>query len=128
MPLAESSGYGGGMKVAMRDLELRGAGNILGTEQSGQVAAIGFHLYCKLLKKSVQRLQGTATPALPCETKLEFPFDARLPEEYISETNLRIEIYQRLGEVETFAEIDALWKRSGTVLALRHLRLCGCII
>lgn len=108
--LAESSGYGGGMKVAMHDLELRGAGNVLGTEQSGQVAAIGFHLYCKLLKKSVQRLQGSATPALPYETKLEFPFDARLPDEYVGETNLRIEIYQRLGETETFAEIDALWE------------------
>ncbi|MBA3239157.1 MAG: transcription-repair coupling factor [Parachlamydiaceae bacterium] len=108
--LAESSGYGGGMKVAMRDLELRGAGNVLGTEQSGQVASIGFHLYCKLLKKAVQRLQGSATPALPCETKLEFPFDARLPEEYVSETNLRIEIYQRLGEVETFTDIDTIWE------------------
>lgn len=108
--LAESSGYGGGMKVAMRDLELRGAGNVLGTEQSGQVAAIGFHLYCKLLKKAVQRIQGNATQALLCETKLEFSFDARLPEEYVTETNLRIEIYHRLGDVETFAEIDAIWE------------------
>lgn len=107
--LAESSGYGGGMKVAMRDLELRGAGNILGTEQSGQVAAIGFHLYCKMLKKAVQRLQGKAASIEIIDTKIEVHFDARLPESYVSETNLRIEIYQRFGEAESYNEIDAIW-------------------
>ncbi len=107
--LAESSGYGGGMKVAMRDLEIRGAGNILGTEQSGQVAAIGFHLYCKMLKKAVQRLQGKAMQIVAVDTKIEVPFDARLPETYVAETNLRIEIYQRLGEVDSYGEIDAIW-------------------
>jgi transcription-repair coupling factor (superfamily II helicase) len=109
--LAESSGYGGGMKIAMRDLELRGAGNILGTEQSGQVAAIGFHLYCKMLKKAVQRLQrkGPVTNVEAVDTKIEVPFDARLPESYVAETNLRIELYQRLGEVDSYEEIDAIW-------------------
>src|SRR4029078_6243667 len=85
--LAESSGYGGGMKVAMRDLEIRGAGNILGTEQSGQVAVIGFHLYCKMLKKAVQKLQGKATNLQMVDTKIDVPFDARLPESYVAETN-----------------------------------------
>lgn len=107
--LAESSGYGGGMKVAMRDLELRGAGNVLGTEQSGQVATIGFHLYCKMLKKAMQRLQGKASQAVTLDTKIDVPFDARLPEEYVNETNLRIEIYQRLGEAESYHEIEAIW-------------------
>lgn len=107
--LAESSGYGGGMKVAMRDLELRGAGNILGTEQSGQVAAIGFHLYCKMLKKMLLKLQGKGQTRVPLETKIEFPFDARLPEDYINETNLRIEFYQRFGEADSLDEIDAIW-------------------
>ncbi len=106
--LSEASGYGGGMKIAMRDLEIRGAGNILGMEQSGHVSAIGFHLYCKLLKRTIQAMQGKI-PTVVCDTKLEFPIDARLPEEYINEVSLRMEIYQRLGEAASFEEVDALW-------------------
>lgn len=107
--LAESSGYGGGMKVAMRDLEIRGAGNILGTEQSGHVNSIGFHLYCKLLKRTIQSLQGKI-PSAMADTKIEIPVDARLPENYINETSLRMEIYQRLGEALSWEEVDAIWE------------------
>lgn len=106
--LAESSGYGGGMRVAMRDLEIRGAGDILGVEQSGHVASIGFNLYCKKLKRAVQALQGQIPSAL-MDTKVEFMIDARLPEEYVNEVSLRMEIYQRLGEAYTWEEIEALW-------------------
>lgn len=106
--LAETSGYGGGMKIAMRDLEIRGAGNILGMEQSGHVSTIGFHLYCKLLKRTIQAMQGKV-PSVICETKLEFPVDARLPENYVNETHLRMEIYQRLGEAISLEEVDAIW-------------------
>ncbi len=106
--LALSSGYGGGMKVAMRDLELRGAGNILGTEQSGHVSSIGFHLYCKLLKRTMRTLQGQI-PKMVTDTRVEFACDARLPGEYISEPSLRMEIYQRFGEAITLEEIDAIW-------------------
>lgn len=105
--LAASSGYGGGMKVAQRDMELRGAGDLLGIEQSGHVAAIGFHLYCKLLKRKILALQGKATAPLT-ETKLDVPFDARLPNEYIEEVNLRMDFYQRFGEATAFEEIDQL--------------------
>ncbi|MBA3957206.1 MAG: transcription-repair coupling factor [Parachlamydiaceae bacterium] len=107
--LAESSGYGGGMKVAMRDLEIRGAGNILGTEQSGHVAAIGFHLYCKMLKRTVKAFRGELPKNLT-DTKMEFPFDARLPEDYVNEVSLRMEIYQRLGEVLELDAVDSLWE------------------
>lgn len=107
--LAESSGYGGGMKVAMRDLEIRGAGNILGLEQSGHVSSIGFHLYCKLLKRTILSLQGKI-PSVLTDTKIEFLIDARLPEEYINETHLRMEIYQRLGEVTSNADVDMIWE------------------
>ncbi|NGX41858.1 MAG: Transcription-repair-coupling factor [Chlamydiae bacterium] len=103
--LAESSGYGGGMKLAMRDLEIRGAGDILGIEQSGHVSAIGFHLYCKLLKKTVKSLEGKR-PVFLTETKIDFPIDARLPEDYVNETSLRMEIYQRLGEAASWDEVD----------------------
>lgn len=106
--LAESSGYGGGMKLAMRDLEIRGAGDILGTEQSGHVSAVGFHLYCKLLKRTIKALEGKA-PSVLTDTKIEFPFDARLPEEYVNETTLRMEFYQKLGDAVTFEEVDQIW-------------------
>ncbi|MES2272993.1 MAG: transcription-repair coupling factor [Chlamydiota bacterium] len=105
--LVEAGGYGGGMKVAMRDLEIRGAGEIVGIQQSGQVSAIGFHLYCKLLKRAIDALKKKI-PISFNETKMEFPFDARLPEDYIGEVSLRMEIYYRLGEAVLSAEIDEL--------------------
>lgn len=106
--LVEVGGYGGGMKVAMRDLEIRGAGNILGTRQSGHLSAIGFHLYCKLLKRTIQQLQGKL-PATITDVKLEFPHDGRLPTSYIAEPKLRMEIYQRFGEALSLEEVDALF-------------------
>lgn len=106
--LIQSSGYGGGMKVAMHDLEIRGAGNILGLEQSGHIASIGFTLYCKLLKKAINALQKKGS-ALPLnDVKMEFPYDARLPENYVPEITLRMEFYQRLAEAETNSEIDLI--------------------
>lgn len=103
--LLESQGYGGGMKIAMRDLEMRGAGDILGVQQSGHIASIGFHLYCKLLKRTINALKNQKDPSFH-ETKLEFPYDAKLPGTYLPETSLRLEIYQRLGEVSSLQEID----------------------
>jgi transcription-repair coupling factor (superfamily II helicase) len=107
--LMEGSGFGGGMKIAMRDLEIRGAGDILGTEQSGQVATIGFHLYCKLLKRTIEALRKKVAPSF-FETKMEFTIDARIPEDYIAEPALRIEIYHRLGETTTAHDVDDLLK------------------
>lgn len=106
--LVESSGYGGGMKIAMRDLEIRGAGDILGVQQSGQVSAIGFHLYCKLLKKAIDALKNKTAVSFN-ETKMEFSYDARIPESYIYEVSLRMEIYYRLGEANRLEEVDELW-------------------
>jgi transcription-repair coupling factor (superfamily II helicase) len=107
MALIESSGYGGGMKIAMRDLEIRGAGDILGVKQSGQISSIGFHLYCKLLKRTIEAMKNKSAPSF-IETKMEFTFDARLPEEYIGEPSLRMELYHRLGEANSLGEVDAL--------------------
>jgi len=105
----ESSGFGGGMKIAMRDLEMRGAGDILGTSQSGQVSQIGFHLYCKLLKRAIDAYIKKK-PSTFFETRIEFSIDARLPEEYIDTTSLRLEIYHRLGEASSFEEVDAIFQ------------------
>lgn len=105
--LAQASGHGGGMKIAMRDLEIRGAGDILGTKQSGQISAVGFHLYCKLLKRAIDALRKKA-PISFTETKMEFSFDASLPDHYINESSLRMEIYHRLGEATSTEELATL--------------------
>ncbi len=126
--LSLSSGYGGGMRVAMRDLEIRGAGDILGTQQSGQVSSIGFHLYCKLLKKAVNALNNNKDISFT-ETKMEFSFDALIPETYINEPTLRMEIYHRFGDATTTQDLNTLLAeltdRFGTypiqVLWLYHL-------
>ena len=105
--LLDSSGFGGGIKIAMRDLEIRGAGDILGTEQSGQVSSIGFHLYCKLLKRTIEALRKKISTSFN-ETKMEFDFRAHFPENYIAESSLRMELYHRLGECAALADVDAI--------------------
>ncbi|MEM8727867.1 MAG: transcription-repair coupling factor, partial [Chlamydiota bacterium] len=106
--LVETSGFGGGMKLAMRDLEIRGAGDILGTQQSGNIAAIGFHFYCKLLKRTIDRMKKKLAPSF-FDTRMEFSYEANLPPSYIAETNLRMEIYHRLGETTDNGEIETLF-------------------
>ncbi|NGX63427.1 MAG: Transcription-repair-coupling factor [Candidatus Anoxychlamydiales bacterium] len=107
--LLETPGFGGGMKIAMRDLEIRGAGDILGVKQSGQISNIGFHLYCKLLKRAVLSIQNKKKTSF-IETKMEFPYKAYLPEDYIPHENLRMEIYYRIGEAQSFEKIDDIEK------------------
>lgn len=106
--LVESSGFGGGMKLALRDLEIRGAGDILGTKQSGHVMALGFHLYCKLLKQTIQSLQKKRTPQF-IETRIEHPFHVNIPESYIQESKLRLEFYHRFGEVADLDESEKIF-------------------
>lgn len=105
--LAEIGGYGGGMKIAMRDLEIRGAGDILGVQQSGHISTIGFHLYCKLLKKTVDAMHHNIAPNFT-ETKIEGSFPASLPHSYISDTSLRLEIYHRFGSLSSPKEAEEL--------------------
>jgi transcription-repair coupling factor (superfamily II helicase) len=106
--LAESSGYGGGMKLAMRDLEIRGAGDMLGISQSGHVASVGFHLYCKMLQRTIKTLQGKL-PQMLSDVKIEISVDARLPDTYIEDVSLRMEIYQRFGDAMTLEDADDIW-------------------
>lgn len=103
-----ASGHGGGMKIAMRDLEIRGAGDILGVQQSGHVAAIGFHLYCRLLTKAITALKNKKQIQFT-ETKMEFSYPASLPESYISDPSVRMEIYHRLGDAENEKDLQELW-------------------
>lgn len=104
--LQETSGPGGGMKIAMRDLHIRGSGQILGVQQSGHVSAIGFHLYCKLLKKTLDALKGKRSMNSQ-DVKVEIACDARIPEKLIDDVSLRMHLYRRLGDCESDEEISA---------------------
>ena len=104
MALQEFSELGSGFKIAARDLEIRGAGNILGKEQSGQIAAIGFELYLQMIEGTVQELRGQA-PQEEIEPSLNLRVSAYLPEDYISDSYQRLVIYKRLA---SFRELDEL--------------------
>jgi transcription-repair coupling factor (superfamily II helicase) len=103
--IGEATELGSGFKIAMRDLEIRGAGNLLGTGQSGHIAAVGYDLYCQMVTEAVAELKGEQ-PREPAEIKLELPFDAHLPKDYVEREELRLEAYRRLAAVERDAEVD----------------------
>ena len=105
--LAQHSDLGGGMAIAMKDLEIRGAGNLLGGEQSGHIADVGFDLYVRLVGEAVQEFRGDAEPELR-EVRIELPIDAHLPHEYVPSERLRLEMYKRLAEVRTDDDVDQL--------------------
>ena len=94
--LADYTELGSGYRIAMRDLELRGAGSLLGDEQSGHVAAIGFELYCELLAEAVAELQGsTAPPSRP--VRVDAQVDAYVPAEYVPLEAVKIDLHRRLA-------------------------------
>ena len=94
--LAAHSDLGGGMQIAMKDLELRGAGNLLGAEQAGHIAGVGFDLYLRMMAEAIGTFRGDVNPE-QTELRLEIPVDARIPEEYIDSDRLRLEAYQKLS-------------------------------
>ncbi len=105
--LAQHSDLGGGMAIAMKDLEIRGAGNLLGGEQSGHIADVGFDLYVRLVGEAVSEFKGEDAPELQ-EVRIELPVDAHLPHDYIGSERLRLEIYKRLAEVRSDEDVDAI--------------------
>ncbi len=103
--IGETTELGSGFKIAMRDLEIRGAGNLLGTGQSGHIAAVGYDLYCQMVNEVVAELKGEPVQE-PAEIKLDLPLDAHLPKDYVPREDLRLEAYRRLAAVATEAEVD----------------------
>lgn len=107
--IAEETSLGAGLSIAMRDLELRGAGDLLGTRQSGHIAAIGFHLYTQLLAQTVRHMKGEGeAPHLPVATPtltIDLPLPAYIPTTFIEETALRIQLYRRLADIATLDEL-----------------------
>ncbi|MFC7494552.1 MULTISPECIES: transcription-repair coupling factor [unclassified Nocardioides] len=105
--LAQHSDLGGGMAIAMKDLEIRGAGNLLGGEQSGHIADVGFDLYVRLVGEAVHEFKGEGEPELN-EVRIELPVDAHLPHDYIPSERLRLEMYKRLAEVRSDDDVDLI--------------------
>jgi transcription-repair coupling factor (superfamily II helicase) len=103
--IEEFTELGAGFKIALRDLEIRGAGNILGTQQSGHIAAVGYELYCQLLENAVRQMKQLPAKA-PLETAIDLPWQAYLPHDYVPGQKQRIEVYRRLARVRDAARLD----------------------
>ncbi len=100
---------GAGFAISMRDLEIRGAGNLLGTQQSGHIATIGYELYCQLLETAV-RHQKHMPAKISIHVEVDLPVAAFLPDEYVSDRRQKIDLYRRLTRLERFDQIDELRK------------------
>ncbi len=103
--IGEQTELGSGFKIAMRDLEIRGAGNLLGANQSGHIAAVGYDLYVQMVSETVAELKGEEVRP-PAEVKLDLPLDAHLPPDYVTGEEQRLEAYRRLAAVTSEAEVD----------------------
>ena len=110
--IGEATELGSGFKIAMRDLEIRGAGNLLGEAQSGHIAAVGYDLYCQLVTEAVAEMKGEV-PKIQVELKIDVPITAFLPNDYVAKEELRLDAYRRLVAVRTHADvqdIEAEWQ------------------
>jgi transcription-repair coupling factor (superfamily II helicase) len=106
--IEQFSMLGAGFKIAMRDLEIRGAGNILGPEQSGHIAAVGYEMYCQLLERAVHDLSGAAPTNIAAGTSLEIGIPSHIPRAYIPSDTRRLEAYRRLAAAADAAALHAL--------------------
>jgi transcription-repair coupling factor (superfamily II helicase) len=112
--IAQNNDLGAGMAVAMKDLEIRGAGNVLGAEQSGHVAGVGFDLYVRLVGEAVEAYRAAAdgqtvvSAEEPKDVRIDLPVDAHLPPDYIPSDRLRLEGYRRLAAAADDADVDAV--------------------
>lgn len=133
--IREYSDLGSGFKIAMRDMEIRGVGTLLGQRQHGHMQAVGYHLYCKMLNEAVLRLKGgSEDPGEDFETVADLQIDAYIPDSYIRNEALKLDIYRRIAVVENEAErddmleelIDRFGEPPGSVLNLLEItRLRG---
>jgi transcription-repair coupling factor (superfamily II helicase) len=105
--IEEFSEMGAGFAIAMRDLEIRGAGNLLGTQQSGHIANVGYELYCTLLENAVRQLKEQQ-PKLEINVDIDLPGEAFLPDDYVPDMRLKIDIYRRLARAASHDEVRGL--------------------
>jgi transcription-repair coupling factor (superfamily II helicase) len=109
--IASQTDLGVGYNIAMRDLEIRGAGDLLGSKQSGHIAAVGFDLYTRLLTRAVKRLRAETTGEkmaveMPEAVLIDLPIAAFIPTEYVPDTSLRLRLYRRMSVLESMSDID----------------------
>ena len=105
--IGETTDLGSGFKIAMRDLEIRGAGNLLGEAQSGHIAAVGYDLYCQMVTEAVSEMKGETTEEVS-DIKVDITVDAHLPNDYVPSEDLRLEAYRKLASVRTAAELSEI--------------------
>jgi transcription-repair coupling factor (superfamily II helicase) len=105
--VAQHTEIGAGLHVAMKDLEIRGAGNLLGGEQSGHIAGVGFDLYIRMIGEAVQEMKGTGA-ATRQEVRVELPVNAHIPHEYVPGERLRLEAYTRIAAIESAEDAKAV--------------------
>ena len=126
--IREFTEFGSGFKIAMRDLEIRGAGNILGAQQHGHMEAVGYDLYLKLLGEAIRREKGEDVQPLDEGCLIDVQIQAHIPESYISDLNQRLEIYRRIADVRTRDDAldvtDELIDRFGAAECERPHRNC----
>ncbi len=103
--MAANSDLGAGMSIAMRDLELRGAGNLLGEDQSGHIEGVGFDLYLRMVGEAVQAFKGETPEAEPT-MRIDIPVEANIPEDYIDSERLRLEMYKQIAEIRSDEDIE----------------------
>jgi len=103
-----ASDLGAGYQIALSDLEIRGAGNILGAEQHGFMTAVGFEMYTRLLAEAVDMLRGRRPPPEPAPVRLDLPGSAYLPDDYVSSSGAKLEAYRRFAQVRSEADAEAL--------------------
>ena len=136
--IAEFTEFGAGFRIAMRDLEIRGAGNILGPEQSGHLETVGYDLYCKMLEEAMEEVRlvrdGKPSKSKGIETRVDIKVDAFLPDDYVQDSRTRMEIYKRIADMATDEErsdlIDEMIDRFGdmppvveTLMDIAQLRM-----
>ncbi len=108
--IREFTSLGSGYKIAMRDLEIRGAGNILGPEQHGHIAAVGFEMYCRLLEETIKELRGEKKePEVP-PTVIDLPVDAYVPDSYVPDSRQKIEVYKKINGIESLEDASDISK------------------
>ncbi|HLX39745.1 MAG TPA: transcription-repair coupling factor, partial [Ktedonobacteraceae bacterium] len=104
----EATELGAGFRIAMKDLEIRGAGNLLGAEQSGFMNSVGFDLYCKLLAEAVEEMQGKQLEVSAPTASIDLPLDAYLPDDYVGDRTLKVNFYQRLANLHRPEQVEAM--------------------
>ena len=122
--IREFTEFGSGFRIAMRDLELRGAGNLLGARQHGHMADVGYDMYMKLLGQAVSAAKGEAPAELELDCQIDLPVEAHIPESYIENLSRRLEIYRRIADIRNENDasdvVDELIDRFGDIPQALH--------